>query len=313
MSNESLVDVAVSAGVIPVPLHSLAESLLPGHLFRPSQFMKLSGMDGVTQIVELTIGNEGDELILLSLLAQDLDQILGHLQVRYLVVAANVVNVGNLTLVEDGVERAGNILNEQKVTSVGSISMQRELHALEKLVGELGNELLGVLVRAVHVVAASDDAGQLERSVVGLDDELGTGLGGGVRVGRLQNVFLSHGLGIEVFSLSVHLVGGHVDEATDGVAVFGRLEQDVGAVDVGLGEGEGVTERVVNVGLGGEMHHGIDLLLGEDVVDEVGTLDVALDELEIGQILEVLEIVEAGAVIELVIHDDCGKARKRKI
>lgn len=313
MSNESLVNVAVSAGVIPVPLHRLAESLFPGHLLRPSQLMKLSGMNSVTQIVEFAIGDEGDELVLLSFLAQDLDQILGHLQVRYLVVAANVVNVGNLTLVEDGVERAGNILNEQKVTGVGSISVQRELHTFEKLVGKLGNELLGVLVRAVHVVAASDDAGQLEGSVVGLDDELGTSLGGGVRVGRLQDVFLSHGLGIEVFSLAVHLVGGHVDEATDGVAVFGRLEQDVGAIDVGLGEGEGVTERVVNVGLGSEMHHGIDLLLREDVVDEVGTLDVALDELEIGQILDVLEIVEARAVIELVINDDCEKARKRKL
>ena len=64
--------------------------------------------------------------------------------------------------------------------------------------------------------------------------------------------------------------------------------------------------------LGGEMHHGIDLLLGEDVVDEVGTLYVALDELEIGQILDVLEIIEAGAVIELVINDDCEKARKER-
>ena len=61
------------------------------------------------------------------------------------------------------------------------------------------------------------------------------------------------------------------------------------------------------------MHHGIDLLLGEDVVDEVGTLDIALDELEIGQILDVLEIVEAGAVSELVINDDCEKGTQRKI
>jgi len=66
------------------------------------------------------------------------------------------------------------------------------------------------------------------------------------------------------------------------------------------------------VRLGGKMHHGIDLPMGEDVVDEVGTLDVALYELEIGQILDVLEIVEAGAVIELVINDDCEKARKER-
>jgi len=98
-----------------------------------------------------------------------------------------------------------------------------------------------------------------------------------------------------------------VNEATDGFAVLGRLQQDVGSVNVGLGEGEGVAEGVVNVCLGGEVHHGIDLLLREDVVDEVGTLDVALDELEIGQILDILQILEAGAVIELVVNDNCGR------
>mmetsp|Transcript_927 Transcript_927/g.1606 ORF Transcript_927/g.1606 Transcript_927/m.1606 type:complete len:313 (-) Transcript_927:149-1087(-) len=304
MSNESGINVAVSVGIVPVPLHRLAQSLLPAHLLRPSQLMKLSGMDGVAQIVELTIGHEGDQLTLLVLLSEDLEQILGHLQVRYLIIAANVVNVGHLSLVEDGLERAGHILHEQKVPSVGPIAVQRELHVLEKLVGKLRDELLGILVRTVHVVAASNDAGQLERSVVGLDNELGTGLGSGVGVRRLEDMLLSHGLGIEVLALAVNLVGGHMDEATDGVTIFGRLQQHVRAVNVGLGEGEGVTERVVDVRLGGKVHHGIDLLLLEDVVDEIGTLDVTLDELEIGQILDVGQILEARAVIELVVDDN---------
>lgn len=55
------------------------------------------------------------------------------------------------------------------------------LAALEQ-VDEFGNELLGELVRAVDVVAARDDAGQLEGGLVGGDHQLGGGLGGGVRV-----------------------------------------------------------------------------------------------------------------------------------
>ena len=311
MSNESGIDVAISAGAVPVPFHCLAQSLLPAHLLRPSQLMKLSGMDGVAQIVELAIGHEGDELTLLSLLSKNLEQILGHLQVRYLIVPADVIYIGHFTLVEDGVERAGHIFHKQKVPSVGPVAVQCELHALEKLVGKLRNELLGILVRTVHVVAARNDAGQLERSVVGLDDELGTGLGSGVRVRRFQDMLFSHGLGIKVLALAVDLIGGHMDEAADGVAIFGRLQQHVRAVDVGLGEGEGVTERVVHMRLGGKVHHGIDLLLLEDVVDEIGTLDVTLDELEIGQILDFRQIFEAGTVIELIVNDNCGQHKEK--
>ena len=207
MSNESGIDVAVSAGVVPVPLHRLAQSLLPAHLLRPSQLVKFPGMDGVAQIVELAIGNECDELILLFLLSKNLEQILGHLQIRYLIVPADVIYVGHLALVEDGVECTSHIFHKQKVPSVGPVAVQCELHALEKLVSKLRNELLGILVRTVHVVAARNDAGQLERSVVGLDDELGTGLGSGVRVCRFQDVLFSHGLGIKVLALAVDLIG----------------------------------------------------------------------------------------------------------
>ena len=51
------------------------------------------------------------------------------------------------------------------------------------------------------------------------------------------------------------------------------------AVRVVEREGERVAERVVDVRLGREVHDGVDLLVLEDEVEEVGRLDVALDEL----------------------------------
>ena len=53
-------------------------------------------------------------------------------------------------------------------------------------VDELRDDLLGVLVGAVDVVATRDDNGQVERAVVGLRKELGAGLGGSVGVGGLE-------------------------------------------------------------------------------------------------------------------------------
>ena len=54
------------------------------------------------------------------------------------------------------------------------------------------------------------------------------------------------------------------------------------AVDVVLGELEAVAEGVVDVGLSGEVHDGVDVLGDEKVADEVVAGDVALDELEVG-------------------------------
>ena len=54
------------------------------------------------------------------------------------------------------------------------------------------------------------------------------------------------------------------------------------AVRVVEREGERVAERVVDVRLGREVHDGVDLLVLEDEVEEVGGLDVALDELRRG-------------------------------
>lgn len=75
-------------------------------------------------------------------------------------------------------------------------------------------------------------------------------------------------------------------------------------VDVVLGELEAVAEGVVDVSLSGEVHDGVDAFGDEEVVDEVGAGDVALDELEVGGVLGGVEVLEVGAVVELVEDDD---------
>lgn len=112
-----------------------------------------------------------------------------------------------------------------------------------------------------------------------------------------------HGLGFEGLALSVHFVGGDVDESFHAAVGLGRLEEDVRPEDVALGEVEGVAEAVVDVGLGGKVHDGVDLLFGHDVGDEVGGGDVALDEFEVFEAGDVVEVGEAGAVVEFVVDD----------
>lgn len=61
--------------------------------------------------------------------------------------------------------------------------------------------------------------------------------------------------------------------------LLGALEEDVRAVDVVLGELEGVPEGVVHVGLRREVQDRVDLLFPQDVRDHVRRADVPLHEL----------------------------------
>ena len=54
------------------------------------------------------------------------------------------------------------------------------------------------------------------------------------------------------------------------------LQHRVGADDVGVQEGLGVVQRVVDVRLGGEMHHGVGL--GDQLRHQLGVGDIALHQ-----------------------------------
>ena len=58
------------------------------------------------------------------------------------------------------------------------------------------------------------------------------------------------------------------------------------------------------MGLSREVHHGVDLLGPHDVGHEIGRSDIALDELEVEKPRDRMEVVQVGAIVELVDDDD---------
>ncbi len=64
------------------------------------------------------------------------------------------------------------------------------------------------------------------------------------------------------------------------------------------------TEGVIDVGLGGKMHDCVNLLRQDNVADEVAGADVSLDELVVGIRLKLLDVLEAGAVVQAVEVDN---------
>lgn len=154
----------------------------------------------------------------------------------------------------------------------------------------------------VDIVAADDDDWELEALLVRVHQHLGGGLGGGIGVRGGEDAGLEKVI-VLILDLTVDLIGGDVDEALD-ADLLGGLEKDVGPVDVGVGEAVRVAKAQVDVGLGGEVEDGIDVVTLEAVHDLGGVGDVALVEGEVPLVIESAGVVERGTVVKLVEGDD---------
>ena len=68
--------------------------------------------------------------------------------------------------------------------------------------------------------------------------------------------------------------------------------------------GAGRVNAAVDVGLGGEVHHGVGLLGLEELVDASVVADVGLDKLIAGMICDRLQIFQIARIGQLVEIDD---------
>lgn len=286
--------------VLDIPVCRLLDPLLPRGALRPSQRLELLVVDEVPVVVERPVADRPD--CLAGVQAEEPADVTSNVDDAALPRGADVVDAANLSPVEHNVERLGYVLAVEVAPDMGAVAVHGERAAAHGEEDELGDELLRELVRAVDVVAPRGDGREAVRARVGHDEHLGGGLAGGVRVGgeQLRGLVVPHG-GVLV-RLAVDLVGADVDEAADGAraGAAAGLEEDVGAEDVVLGELEGV----VDVGLRGEVHDGVDALAVEEVEDEVGGGHVGADEAEVGGRESRGQVVEAGAVVELVQGED---------
>lgn len=108
------------------------------------------------------------------------------------------------------------------------------------------------------------------------------------------HLLLVHG-GLVQRLLAVHLVCAHMDEAPN-THVLGGLKHHMGAHDVVLSELKRVSERVVDVCLGGEVHDCVDLFCLQHVLDELRGAYVSTHELIVGKILHHVAVLNAGAI-----------------
>jgi hypothetical protein len=175
------------------------------------------------------------------------------------------------------------------------------------------------LVWTHHVVEPDHDCRKSVALHIALHHHLCGRLARRVRIGWLQDVVLGH-VGRESFAvhlgnaqhLSVrvvcsftdptNLISGNVVIPLDLGILLDALQQDVRADDIVHGEFVRVAKAQVDVGVGGEVEDGVDVVFLQTFDHVGGDGHISVEEVEVSQLLRLQQarIVERAAIVEFV-------------
>ena len=149
--------------VLEIPLYRFFDTLLKLERWLPAEFLlELARIDGVTHIVPLSVCYISNQIQVSTLRATEqsihgLDYHLDDIDVLPLVETADVVSLGNLTLVENHIDGTGMVYYIQPVAYILALTIYWQWLAMTDVVDEQWNQLLWELVWTVVVRAVGYD------------------------------------------------------------------------------------------------------------------------------------------------------------
>jgi hypothetical protein len=274
---------------------------------RPAQLrVQARGIDGVAHVVAGTIR---DVLVVLGVVAHQLENQLDDILVVHLAVGADEVGLAHHAFFQDREHGAIVVFHMDPVAHVLALAVELGLHAVDQ-VGDLArNELLDVLHRTVVVRAVGDGGTHLERAYPGTHQKIRSRLGGGIRAGGIVRSVLGEFGRVVQLQIAVDFVGGDVVVAL--VVLAHRLQERVRADQVGVQERRRIVQGIVVVAFGREVDDRI--ALGHQLIHELPVADVAMHEGVVGQdflgpqafpIARIREQIEVGHVPVRMFRED---------
>ncbi len=304
--------------VVEVPTHGPLKPFLDRHGRTPAEFFaQARRVDGITGVVTGPIAHEGHQITVRPVArcepVENVADRADQLQVRPLVLAPDVVAAPEHTLFQYEEERVGVILDIEPVANIGSVAVDRDRLARERVQDDDRNELFREMVGAVIVGAIGQD----HREAVGLmprpHEMVGRGLRGRVwRAGIIGRRLGELALGAE---RAEHFVRRNmVKPEPFGPALpfpIGTrgFEQVEGAKHIRLDEGRGAVDGAVDMAFCGEVHDRIGSMRLQHPVERGAVADVDLFERISGRVRHVRHVVEAGGIGQRVEVDHIVPAR----
>ena len=170
--------------VVKIPSDSLFYSLGELKARLPAEFtLQFGRVDGVAHIVSLSVGDKCYQVIISTLrttkqTVNSPDQNLDQIYVLPFIESADVVRLGDLSIMENQVYGLGVVLDIEPVAHVLPLTVDRQRAALTDVIDEQRDKLLRELVGAVVVRAVRHDDRHPVGVVVSPDEMVAGGLCG---------------------------------------------------------------------------------------------------------------------------------------
>ena len=139
--------------------------------------MNFGGIDGVAEIVAFAVGNVSDEVFTL---AELMDDELDNVDILHFVMAADVIDLPYSAVLEDKVDGFAMIFNIKPVAYIETLPVDRERFVVETVDDHERNELFGEMIGAIVVAATGNSRREAVSTMVGLDEKVSPGFGGGI-------------------------------------------------------------------------------------------------------------------------------------
>ena len=81
---------------------------------------------------------------------------------------------------------AGHVLGPYEITPSLSLAVDRQRFAFAQKFDEFRNQFLGILIRTIDIITADYYDRKTETVIIRANNELGSGLGCSIRIGRIQ-------------------------------------------------------------------------------------------------------------------------------
>ena len=309
-------DVLQPLGVIEIPTNGEGDAFFELEGGLPTEFaVELGGVDGIAQVVSLTVGNEGDEATrcagrIAEQAIDGIDDDMYKVDVAPLVESAYIVGVGNCSTVENKVDGASMVLDVKPVAHIVTRAVNGKWATVTDIVDEQRDEFLRELVRSVIVGTVGDNGGHTVGIVKGANKMVARCLA--CRIGAVWAIrgLLGEERVVE-WQCAVNLVGGYVVEQLAGIAFGERLpvlscslQERECTHDIGLSKGERVAYAAIDVAFGGKVYNAVDMVMSEDCSNGVEVANISSHKGIVGRMLYVGKIGKVAGIGELVEVDN---------
>ena len=171
-------DVLPPGTVVEIPLDRFLDPVVEFRRWCPAELIgDFRWVDRIALVMAGAVGDVIDQGFGLAELAQDR---LDDLEIGALVVAADVVDLTDTAFSNDQVDRRAMVLDIEPVADVFALAIDRQGLVGQGAGNHQGDQFFREMVGAIVVGATGDRHRQFERAVVGLDQKICRGFGGGI-------------------------------------------------------------------------------------------------------------------------------------